>query len=60
MNNKYVTRCEMADILGLDRKTFMDKAKKAGIEIPKRERISPALQKEIMKKLSGEEDIAPK
>lgn len=60
MNNKYVTRCEMADILGLDRKTFMDKVKKAGIEIPERERISPALQKEIMKKLSGEEDIAPK
>jgi hypothetical protein len=51
MEEKFKTRSELASALGIDRKTFGQKVEKVGIILRPRERISPALQKEIKERL---------
>jgi hypothetical protein len=53
MGEKFKTRSELASALGIDRKTFSLKVEKVGIILQPRERISPALQREIKEKLVG-------
>jgi hypothetical protein len=53
MNEKYVTRQEMADEAGLCVKSWLKKVLKLGIELEERARISPAKQKEIKEKMYG-------
>jgi hypothetical protein len=56
MENKYVTRQELANEFGLNVKALMKKLHKKNIFPDERERISPALQREIRKVVIGEED----
>lgn len=56
MDNKYITRKELADEFGLKVKALMKKIHKLDIFPDERERISPALQKEIRKAIIGVED----
>lgn len=55
MEDKYITRQEMADEVGLNVKAFMQKVSDAGIVLKPRERISPAIQHEIRKHIYGKD-----
>jgi hypothetical protein len=49
MENKYVTRQELANEFGLNVKALMKRLHKNNIFPDERERISPAMQREIRK-----------
>jgi hypothetical protein len=56
MENKFVTRQELANEFGLNVKVLMKKLHKKNIFPDERERISPAMQREIRRVIIGEED----
>jgi hypothetical protein len=53
MEQKFVTRQEMAAEFGLSRKAFMKKIIKYAIELDERERISPVQQRKIRELILG-------